>query len=1115
VNLLDRATAGSNAEARAIQGYAAITERANTFRRRQNGLITEQIRLQQGLQPLADREAEVARRNTRAQSLRFQRDRGEQIRGRVGDATGSALIGGGFPLLFGQGAGAAAGGALGGVAGGAIGGQFGFGLSIVGTIVGDAFDRISVGAKDLAASLRDPSDALATLEAAGLKANTQLKFNIETLLAAGDAAGAQALVFQELNKRLGPEGVANLQVLNAAQKQLDEAWRELSATSLTTFLPAIISITNAITGLLNGLKESAESMDPKSPGYRKGNTTDQLTRLLGLPGGARTPGLVDASGKPLGMSAEDFPRGPRTVQPGPLDPNALQTQRLRNERLEDEQRAREKSLRDITRGEQDLGRQREDLERRVQDLRKQVLDRVFEQEQRIAGLRIDAARTEAQIRIEQNDQRLSGQISNFASEEGRALQEGIRQYIRTKSEGEADIEQKRKKADLDSVKLRRDQAKFEEQIAREVYSLQRSAADYERAVLDYRVKVADYDLDQKRKGEQMARERGASGDGGAGGIVSGSNAEKWAMLTRRVEGTAGPNGYSTLFGGGQFNPNGPHPDKVVRAGGYASTAAGAYQALTPTWRGAMGNASMTPANQDQFFRKKALERGVNVDTDPINAQNISKLAPEWAGFPMLGRQGGRYGQTKYTMAQVLAMAGTKGQGSNNGAPRPTFNPPPTPVVGAPSAEVTKSGGLVDKELAQQRELLGVSEKLVSVQNQGRLQALAQQITGNEKLVAGARLELQINQEIAKIDPNLTQSAQEQLELGIRQKLVEEDRLAGLKEALRDKGLTTAEQEKLNQAIDRSAQSQQQVNALARDNLVVTQETARARAFASEVDSANADNEALAIRLQALKDGNRELTASERVTIALGASAKNYTQAEIAKKVAIEQTTIGLERQLNQQQKMNDLYRGTGDIIRSGVGSALTSITDKTRTLNDVLADTLSQLGNLFIQFAVNSAFDSLGKGGGILGSLFKRAANGGNVSAGEPIFVGDNKDGSLNSTSELFIPGISGYVASSTDVQAAVRSAVSTPMDPEASGGMTVARAAMERSMMASEQNYQAAVLGEMANSPIKIESRGMRADELPFITMEESDRRTAEAVKQAVKISDAKWRQAAKNEVR
>jgi hypothetical protein len=69
----------------------------------------------------------------------------------VGGAISSALIGGGFPLLFGQGPSAAAGGALGGVAGGLLGGGFGFALSIVGTALGDIITKAEAFDKSLAA----------------------------------------------------------------------------------------------------------------------------------------------------------------------------------------------------------------------------------------------------------------------------------------------------------------------------------------------------------------------------------------------------------------------------------------------------------------------------------------------------------------------------------------------------------------------------------------------------------------------------------------------------------------------------------------------------------------------------------------------------------------------------------------------------------------------------------------------------------------------------------------------------------------------------------------------------------------------------------------------------
>jgi hypothetical protein len=57
-------------------------------------------------------------------------------KGNMGNIASSAIIGGAFPLLFGQTGAAAVGGATGGALGGLIGGQFGFALSILGTAIG-------------------------------------------------------------------------------------------------------------------------------------------------------------------------------------------------------------------------------------------------------------------------------------------------------------------------------------------------------------------------------------------------------------------------------------------------------------------------------------------------------------------------------------------------------------------------------------------------------------------------------------------------------------------------------------------------------------------------------------------------------------------------------------------------------------------------------------------------------------------------------------------------------------------------------------------------------------------------------------------------------------------
>lgn len=80
----------------------------------------------------------MERRQRMAQSSNKQ----GMFRGGAGGAVSSAMIGGGFPLLFGQGGASAVGGGLGGLVGGALGGGFGFGLSIVGTAIGQWITQI-------------------------------------------------------------------------------------------------------------------------------------------------------------------------------------------------------------------------------------------------------------------------------------------------------------------------------------------------------------------------------------------------------------------------------------------------------------------------------------------------------------------------------------------------------------------------------------------------------------------------------------------------------------------------------------------------------------------------------------------------------------------------------------------------------------------------------------------------------------------------------------------------------------------------------------------------------------------------------------------------------------
>jgi hypothetical protein len=83
------------------------------------------------------------------------RQKSQQRSQKLKSAASNALIGGAFPLLFGQGAGASVGGALGGFGGGLLGGQFGFALSLVGTSLGAAVDRFVEGARKVGEAMNE------------------------------------------------------------------------------------------------------------------------------------------------------------------------------------------------------------------------------------------------------------------------------------------------------------------------------------------------------------------------------------------------------------------------------------------------------------------------------------------------------------------------------------------------------------------------------------------------------------------------------------------------------------------------------------------------------------------------------------------------------------------------------------------------------------------------------------------------------------------------------------------------------------------------------------------------------------------------------------------------
>jgi len=171
-------------------------------------------------------------------------------------AISNALIGGAFPLLFGQGAGASAGGALGGAAGGLLGGQFGFALSLVGTQIGSIIDTFVAGTAELGRAIGPfAQDTQAVTTALGLQGSAEesrLKLIEETQ---GKTAAFNASM-RLMATEIGQRGVDSLKRFGENTRLLTSSFT-LAITKLQAFTARVVNFITKITGLEGSLEAGA------------------------------------------------------------------------------------------------------------------------------------------------------------------------------------------------------------------------------------------------------------------------------------------------------------------------------------------------------------------------------------------------------------------------------------------------------------------------------------------------------------------------------------------------------------------------------------------------------------------------------------------------------------------------------------------------------------------------------------------------------------------------------------------------------------------------------------------------------------------------------------------
>ena len=314
---------------------------------------------------------------TLSMGLNFDKRTGKLLQGPAGSSPNtrgnllrrfdrqSALISGGFPLLFGQGPIGALAGGLGGGIGGMFGQMGGFAGGIAATAAVQSISNTINGVIELGKGLQDVDGALATVTERSLFSSEATEKRAEALKKLGKQEELAKLLTQELTITLGKDGLQRVQALGKSSKELARTFGQLGASLQAVLAKVILPAVNALNTILKtftvpsqfkNFRESLSGADLKRfDEIASGNRTDKLRRgikigtELTVEGKANT--IAQALNEGIGGGASAF-----TTSSDPTIAASLQ------ERIDFLNRSLE------------VGRERAELERKIADFRKKGTD---------------------------------------------------------------------------------------------------------------------------------------------------------------------------------------------------------------------------------------------------------------------------------------------------------------------------------------------------------------------------------------------------------------------------------------------------------------------------------------------------------------------------------------------------------------------------------------------------------------------------------------------------------------------------------------------------------------------------------------------------------------------
>jgi hypothetical protein len=160
-----------------------------------------------------------------------------------GTKVGQAVLGGGFPALFGQGIGGVAGGAAGGLLGGFAGG-------IAGSIIGSRVEEFAQAAAETGRALASVGEAFDMMQEKSLFSSEAIERNVEALILQGKIQEAATAITDELSAKVGNKGVARLKELGEVSKVTMKLWNELKIQMQAVATKAILPLLKLINKVL-------------------------------------------------------------------------------------------------------------------------------------------------------------------------------------------------------------------------------------------------------------------------------------------------------------------------------------------------------------------------------------------------------------------------------------------------------------------------------------------------------------------------------------------------------------------------------------------------------------------------------------------------------------------------------------------------------------------------------------------------------------------------------------------------------------------------------------------------------------------------------------------------